>query len=154
MKIKTLTILATVMGVSAAVLSTIQAQFNGPSVETARRTVLLQKQDSWNGIRYKAYPKGQPELTMLKLTIAPHTALPWHSHPVPNAGYILSGSITVHDRLSGKTQTFHPGEAFAESVDTEHRGESGEEPTVLLITYAGAAGIPTSVPSKGEKAEY
>jgi hypothetical protein len=31
---------------------------------------------------------------------------------------------------------------------------AGDEPTVLLITYAGTPGVPTSVPAKGEKAEY
>jgi len=39
-------------------------------------------------------------------------------------------------------------------VDDVHRGESGDEPTVLLITYAGTPGVPTSIPAAGEKAEY
>ena len=30
----------------------------------------------------------------------------------------------------------------------------GDEPTMLLITYAGTPGVPTSVPAKGEKPEY
>jgi hypothetical protein len=46
------------------------------------------------------------------------------------------------------------GQAVGESVDDVHRGESGDQPTVLLITYAGTAGVPTSIPAKGEKAEY
>ena len=84
----------------------------------------------------------------------PHSALPWHTHPVPNAGYILSGTLTIHDRASGKSKVFHQGEAFAESVDDEHRGESGDVPTVLLITYAGTPGVATSTAVKGEKPEY
>jgi len=94
----------------------------------------LQAQQAWNGKRYTSYPKGQPELTMIKLTIAPHTVLPWHTHPILNAGYVLSGTLTLHDRASGKTQVFHQGEAFAESENDEHRGESGDAPTVLLLT--------------------
>jgi hypothetical protein len=39
-------------------------------------------------------------------------------------------------------------------VDDVHRGESDDEPTVLLITYAGTSGVATSVPAKGEKAKY
>jgi hypothetical protein len=31
---------------------------------------------------------------------------------------------------------------------------SGDELTVLLITYADTPGVPTSIPAKGEKAEY
>jgi quercetin dioxygenase-like cupin family protein len=93
-------------------------------------------------------------LTMLKLTIAPHTKLPWHTHPFPNAAYVLSGTLTVHDKLSGKTKVFHQGEAFAESVNDIHRGEAGGEPVVLLVTYSGTPGVPTSIPAKGEQAEY
>jgi hypothetical protein len=32
--------------------------------------------------------------------------------------------------------------------------EAGDEPAVLLITYAGTPGVPTSVPAQAEKAEY
>jgi hypothetical protein len=35
-----------------------------------------------------------------------------------------------------------------------HRAEARDEPAVLLITYAGTPGVPTSLPEKGEKAEY
>jgi hypothetical protein len=35
-----------------------------------------------------------------------------------------------------------------------HPGEAGDEPAVLRITYAGTPGVPTSVPTKGEKTEY
>jgi len=31
---------------------------------------------------------------------------------------------------------------------------SGDTPTTLLITYAGTAGVPTSIPAKGENPEY
>jgi quercetin dioxygenase-like cupin family protein len=103
---------------------------------------------------YTHYPTGQPQLTTIRLTIAPHTALPWHTHPFPNVVYVLAGSLTLHDRASGKTLVVHQGQAVGESVDDVHRGESGNEPTVLLITYAGTPGTPTSVPAKGEKAEY
>ena len=91
---------------------------------------------------------------MIKLTIAPHTVLPWHTHPFPNAVYVLSGTLTLHDRVSDKRQIFHQGQAFGESVNDVHRGESGGEPAVLLITYSGAPGVPTSIPANGEKPEY
>jgi quercetin dioxygenase-like cupin family protein len=124
------------------------------NVSSAKREVLVESDHSWNGTAYAPYPPGVPTLTVLKLTIAPHTALPWHTHPFPNTCYIISGELTVHDRESGKTETFHEGQAFAESVDRVHRGETGNEPAVLLITYAGTAGQPTSVPVKGELPEY
>jgi quercetin dioxygenase-like cupin family protein len=137
-----------------ASLAAALAQTQANSVASGQREILLQTTQSWNGKPYTHYPAGQPELTMIKLTIAPHTALPWHTHPFPNVVYVLSGTLTLHDKASGKTQVVHQGEAVGESVDTVHRGETGNEPAVLLITYAGTPGVPTSVPAAGEKPEY
>jgi quercetin dioxygenase-like cupin family protein len=125
-----------------------------PVVATGQREILLQTTESWNGKPYTHYPAGQPQLTMIKLTLAPHTALPWHTHPYPNVVYVLSGSLTLHDRETGKTMVVHQGQAVGEAVDDVHRGEAGDEPAVLLITYAGTPGVATSVPAKGEKPEY
>ncbi len=124
------------------------------TVASAQREVLVESDHSWNGTKYTRYPSGTPELTMLKITIPAHTALPWHTHPFPNAGYILSGALTIEDKASGKSATYHEGQAFAESVDRVHRGVSGDTPVVLLVTYAGSPGKPTSVAVKGEKKEY
>ena len=140
--------------VAGASLMAIVAQSDSKTVASAQREILLQANQSWNGKRYTHYPTGQPQLTTIKMTIAPHTALPWHTHPFPNVVYVLSGSLTLRDKASGKTQVVHQGQAVGESVDDIHRGESGDEPTVLLITYAGTPGVPTSIPAKGEKPEY
>ena len=140
--------------IAAASLSNAYAQAAADKVAAAQREVLLQADHSWNGDAYTHYPTGRPELTMLKLTIAAHSQLPWHTHPFPNAAYVLSGTLTVHDKVSGKTKVFHQGEAFAESVNDVHRGETGDEPVVLLVTYSGTPGVPTSIPAKGEQKEY
>jgi quercetin dioxygenase-like cupin family protein len=140
--------------IAAASLSDAYAQAAADKVAAAQREVLLQADHSWNGDAYTHYPTGRPELTMLKLTIAAHSQLPWHTHPFPNAAYVLSGTLTVHDKISGKTKVFHQGEAFAESVNDIHRGETGDEPVVLLVTYSGTPGVPTSIPAKGEQKEY
>src|ERR1700709_385726 len=138
----------------AAVTSILVAREGPATTATAKRETLLQTTQSWNGKPYTHYPAGQPQLTTIKLTIAPRTALPWHTHPFPNVVYVLSGTLTLHDTTSGKTQVVHQGQAVGESVDDVHRGESGDEAAVLLITYAGTPGVPTSVPAKGEKSEY
>jgi quercetin dioxygenase-like cupin family protein len=128
---------------------------NAPfKVQPGQREVLLQTDKSWNGKQYTHYPAGQVQLTTLKVTLAPHTALPWHTHPFPNVVYVLSGTLTLHDKASGKTLVVHQGQAVGESVDDVHRGEAGDQPAMLIITYAGAPGVPTSIPAKGEKAEY
>jgi quercetin dioxygenase-like cupin family protein len=146
------------LGVAAilagAGLTAVIAANDAKSVASAHRDILLEATQSWNGKPYTHYPTGQPQLTTIRMTIAPHTALPWHTHPFPNSVYVLSGTLTLRDKASGKTQVVHQGQAVGESVDDVHRGESGDEPTVLLITYAGTPGVPTSIPAKGEKPEY
>lgn len=130
--------------------TTAQAQ----SVASAHVDVLAKSTKSWNGKRYTHYPKGQPELTVLKMTIPANTALPWHSHPFPNAGYVLQGQLTIEDKASGQKHTFHTGEVFTESVDDVHRGVSGPAPTVLIISYSATPGVPTFKAQPGQKPEY
>jgi quercetin dioxygenase-like cupin family protein len=139
---------------AAASFTPILAQNAPLKVQPGQREVLLQTDKSWNGKQYTHYPAGQVQLTTLKVTLAPHTALPWHTHPFPNVVYVLSGTLTLHDKASGKTLVVHQGEAVGESVDDVHRGEAGDQPAVLIITYAGVPNVPTSIPAKGEKAEY
>ncbi len=139
---------------AGASFAALLAQDASTHVASGQREILLQASQSWNGKPYSHYPTGQPQLTTIKMSIAPHTALPWHTHPFPNAVYVLSGSLTLHDKASGKTLVIHQGQAVGESVDDIHRGETGDEPAVLLITYAGTQGVATSIPAKGEQAEY
>lgn len=139
---------------SLILLAPFVALVRAQSVSSAHVDVLVKSDKSWNGKPYTSYPKGTPQLTMLKMTIPPNTALPWHTHPVPNAGYVLSGQLTIEDKASGKKEMFKAGQAFTESVDDVHRGVSGDQPTVLIITYSGTPGVPTFNPVKGEKLEY
>jgi hypothetical protein len=74
-----------IAGCLAAVTSIVVAQDAPARVATAQRETLLQTTQSWNGKPYTQYPTGQPQLTTLKVTIAAHTSLPWHYHPIPNA---------------------------------------------------------------------
>jgi len=52
---------------------------------------LAQSTSSWDGAPYEAYPSSQSQITVLQFTIAPHTVMTWHSHPMPSAGYVLAG---------------------------------------------------------------
>jgi hypothetical protein len=85
----------TVAMLAGACLTAIIAQNDPKTVASGQREILLQADQSWNGKRYTHYPTGQPQLTTIKMTIAPHTALPWHTHPFPNVVYVLSGSLTL-----------------------------------------------------------
>jgi quercetin dioxygenase-like cupin family protein len=106
-------------GLTAAI-----AANDGKTVASAHREILLQATQSWNGKAYTHYPAGQPQLTTIRMTIAPHTALPWHTHPFPNSVYVLSGTLKLRDKASGKIQVVHQGQVVGESVDDIHRGES------------------------------
>jgi quercetin dioxygenase-like cupin family protein len=105
---------------------------------------LLRSRASWDGAPYTAYPAGQPELSVLKITIPPHTQLKWHTHPMPNAAYVLSGELTVERKEGGKTQHFTAGQVVAEMVDALHRGVTGDAPVTLIVFYAGIEGMPLS----------
>ena len=109
-----------------------------------RSETLLQSRSSWDGEPYTAYPAGQPELSVLKITIPPHTQLKWHTHPMPNAGYILSGELTLEKKEDGKRQHFSAGQVVPEMVDALHRGVTGDAPVTLIVFYAGIEGMPLS----------
>jgi len=104
---------------------------------------LLQSTTSWDGTPYKAYPAGQPKITVLKITIAANTVMKWHSHPFPNAGYVLSGELTI-EKKDGTKKHFVAGQAIAETVDSVHRGMTGAEPVVLIVFYSGVPDLPLS----------
>ena len=124
------------------------------TTSSAHADVLVKSSTSWNGKPYTTYPAGQPQLTMLRMSIPANTALPWHTHPFPNAVYVLQGQLTIEDKASRKKQVFHAGEGFTESVDDVHRGVSGSTPTVLIITYSGTPGAATFKAEPGQKPEY
>ncbi len=105
---------------------------------------LLQSRSSWDGQPYVAYPASRPELSVLKITIPPHTQLKWHTHPMPNAAYILSGELTLERKEDGKKQHFTAGQVVAEMVDALHRGVTGKAPVTLIVFYAGIEGVPLS----------
>jgi monofunctional chorismate mutase len=101
---------------------------------------LLRTSSSWNGAPYQGYSHRTPELSVLRIRIPPHQNLPWHTHPMPNVAFILSGEITVEEP-SGKQRHFLAGEAVPETVNTVHRGVAGDQPVVLLVFYAGEKGM-------------
>lgn len=103
---------------------------------------LLQSSTSWDGQRYKFYPDGPPELSVLKMTIPPHTELPWHAHPMPNAAYVLSGELTVQKKETGQKKLLSAGQVLPEMVGALHHGYTGDMPVVLIVFYAGTKDMP------------
>jgi len=100
---------------------------------------------SWNGTVLPAYPAGQPELTVLRIRIAPGARLPMHEHPFINAAVMLAGELTVRTEAGG-TLRLKRGEAIVEVVDQWHYGHNeGTEVAELIVFYAGVQGQPITL---------
>jgi quercetin dioxygenase-like cupin family protein len=121
---------------------TLQADTAQNGQSSVRSEVLLRSSSSWDGEPYKSYPSRTPELSILKITLPPHSKLEWHSHPIPSAAYIVAGELTLERKTDGKKQLFTAGQAVSETVDTLHRGVVGNQPVVLIVFYAGGLGVP------------
>jgi quercetin dioxygenase-like cupin family protein len=107
--------------------------------------VLAKSGASWNGDRLPAYPRGAPEITVLKIAIPPGARLPLHKHPVINAAYMLRGRLTVTTE-DQKSIELKAGQAMVEVVDTWHYGRNeGPEPVEILVFYAGTPDAPIAV---------
>lgn len=106
---------------------------------------LVKTTRSWDGSLLPAYPQGQPEISIRRITIPPGARLDTHRHPVINAGVLLSGQLTVVT-LDGKTLQLRAGEPIVELVNTWHYGiNHGREPAEILVVYAGAVATPVTV---------
>jgi len=113
-----------------------------PQIEVQQ---ILQTAQSWDGKNYQGYPTGQPQLTVLRITIPPNTVLHWHHHPVISVGYVLSGHLTIEKGDTGERTIVRAGQAVAETVQTTHRGFTTDEPVELVVFYAGQIGLPITI---------
>lgn len=106
---------------------------------------ILKTSTTWDGapIVYSAAQK--PEVQAMVVEIAPGSSTAWHKHPVNNFAYVLEGAVRIE--LEGATaREFKAGEAFAEVVNTWHRGVStGASPAKLVVFYTGESGAPISL---------
>ncbi len=113
--------------------------------EGVKAVILAKSPTSWNGANLPEYPKGEPEISILKITIPAGAVLPFHKHPVINAGVLLSGELTVVTK-EGDTLVLHAGDPIIEVVNTWHKGENtGIEPAEIIVFYAGTKGAELSI---------
>ncbi|GAL31110.1 hypothetical protein JCM19239_4495 [Vibrio variabilis] len=111
-----------------------------PKIEQLAKTT-----SSWNGAQLPGYGIGQPEVTILKITIPPKAQLPIHKHPVINAGVLIKGSLKVITK-TGDELELSSGDAIVEVVDTWHYGRNeGNEPAEIIVFYAGTINEKLSV---------
>ena len=112
----------------------------GIQVETLAKSTL-----EWDGSTLPAYPRSQPEIQILRITIPAGVTLPLHLHPVINAAVITKGQLEVQVK-DGSKQLFKTGDALIEVVNTVHFGRALPGSAVeVIVFYAGTPGQPVTV---------
>ena len=107
--------------------------------------ILAQADASWDGAKLPAYPTEAPQISVVKVTIPPHSKLKWHKHPSMNAGYMISGEILVTAE-DGQTRIVKAGEGLIETVNTWHYGRNdGDLPAEIVVVYSGVKDRPLAI---------
>ena len=105
-----------------------------------KSTELIRTSRTWDGAQLPDYPKGTPELTVMRLTVPLGAVTGGHHHTAVNYGIVEQGELTIVCQ-DGKERTFHEGEPLIEVVGTIHRGENrGTKPVILDMFYFGEPG--------------
>ncbi|MFC0118660.1 cupin domain-containing protein [Pseudoalteromonas xiamenensis] len=134
-------------GLAAILFATLSAPLSSAEAPI-QVTEIVKSTHSWDGTALPAYPQGQPEIRILKFTIAAGATLPLHQHPVINAGVLLKGKLHV-EKKSGEVLILNPGDPIVEVIDTWHFGRSiGEEAAEIMVFYAGIEGKPITLKAK------
>lgn len=114
---------------------------------------LLRATESWDGGAI-AYPGGKAEISAHILRLEEGSAAPFHCHPVPTMGYVLSGTAEIQTSNGDKT-IIGPGQPLVEVMRTVHRGIALNGPVEILVFYAGAEQLPNTVlPANDQKGQY
>ena len=117
----------------------------GEKAASCTATVLAKSSASWDGTPLPQYPRTQPEVTILRITIPPGMQLTMHKHPVINAGVLLKGQLTVMTE-DGRRFALETGDSIVELVNQWHYGmNQGDQPAEIIMFYAGTPGVPITV---------
>jgi len=113
---------------------------DGVTVEQLAKTTM-----SWNGRSLPDYSDSETEVTVLRITVEPHTRLPVHFHPVVNVAYMLEGELTVVAD-DGQKKLIGEGQSLVELVGQDHYGiNESDRPARLVVVYFGEKNEPITV---------
>lgn len=141
-----LCLMLTISGTSA-LASDIKtdAKTDPTAQEKITAKILTKSTHSWDGNLLAAYPPGQPQVTILRIQIPAGATLPLHTHPVINAGVLITGELTVMTK-TGKILQLKAGDPIVEVVNTWHYGKNqGSEPADIIVFYAGTKDAPITL---------
>jgi quercetin dioxygenase-like cupin family protein len=110
--------------------------------------VLVETTTAWDGSAFPAYPNGTPQVIIKRFAFPPRAVTGWHTHPVINAGLVISGELTIVCQ-DGEERTFHAGDPIVEISNRVHRGENRTDaPTDIVVFYASTPGAILAEPAK------
>lgn len=112
---------------------------------------LLETTTSWDGGAI-AYPEGQARITSFILHARDGQPAPFHCHPVPTMGYVLSGTVLV-ETVDGRQFTVEQGQSMVEVMKTLHRGQGLNGDADILVFYAGSTELPNTVMMDADNAK-
>lgn len=113
-----------------------------PYSPTTRVTTVMKTSTNDIGAQLAFPATTHPEATMLHVTVPAHGTTGWHRHPFQGFAFVLSGDLTIESK-GHPPITYHPGQGFAESIDTVHQGVNhGRVPVELLVVFLGIQGHP------------
>lgn len=134
-----------VLSLLLIVLATGIAFCDEAAYNTAKVELLTQTTSSWDGSDLPYYPYGNPQVTVMKITVPSGVELAWHKHPVPLVAYMVAGELTV-ETDSGVKCILKAGDPIIETVNLWHYGANrGKEDVVLVAFYMGVEGVPNTV---------
>jgi quercetin dioxygenase-like cupin family protein len=135
--------------VAAGIAALAHEQNSAEYGSGVKETLLLNTETTALGMPIEYPQTSKPQVTALKVELAPGKQTGWHTHPYPTYGYILSGELTVQVQ-GGKRLHYTAGDAFVEVVNTPHNGiNTGIEAVRALVFFTGEAGRPYVVSGDG-----
>ncbi|MFC3284169.1 cupin domain-containing protein [Litchfieldella rifensis] len=76
---------------------------------------------------------GAQEVRVVRVTMDPHTAAAWHTHPSPVYVYVVDGELTLE--VEGETRTIKAGEAVAEPLDARMRALNTTDKPARVVVF-------------------
>jgi len=120
--------------------ATTRADDTIAAMEAISVDVLKKSTTMWNDDQLPSYSEGQPEISVVKVTIPEGQSLPLHEHPFATAGVLLQGHLEVRTPDGDRTE-LKAGQALIELINQPHAGANiGDGPAVILVVYAGIEG--------------
>jgi len=110
------------------------------TAQDIKTEVLTKTGSSWDGKLLPKYPRGRPEIQILRIKIPAGAQLPLHKHNVINAGVLIQGELTVVTK-DNRILHLKAGDPIVEVVNTWHSGKNeGTGDAVIIVFYAGTPG--------------